>query len=278
MAKQRYINTKFWSDSFVIELNPLDRYLFFYLLTNEHTNIAGIYELPFVRMAQETGIDKEMLPKMLERLATKIKHVDGWVIIKNFQRHQKQNDSVKIGISKVMVDLPMKIRGIYTGWVQPDTSLYPDTELSEPEPVSVAEPEPKPESASAKDVVNYFFELKGWANKNKDFYLKNKIIYARFMKPAKELLTLCEGSLEEAKECLKKVSVWAISRELDWSIETVFKKWYDLDLLKPKEKKPYYQGKRIFQKVPNGKWWCVSQDGNIRELGLYPKTSEIIYK
>lgn len=65
MSKNRFINTKFWSDNFIIELNPLDRYLFLYFLTNEHTNIAGIYELPLRTISFETGIEKDMLEKMI---------------------------------------------------------------------------------------------------------------------------------------------------------------------------------------------------------------------
>lgn len=96
-------------------------------------------------------------------------------------------------------------------------------------------------------LVDYFFELKGWANKEKSFYKQERIVYARYLRPAKELMSLCEGNLDEAKICLKKVSDWAQSRDLDWSIETIFKKWYDIDKLKPKEKKPYYRGNRVFE-------------------------------
>jgi hypothetical protein len=119
-------------------------------------------------------------------------------------------------------------------------------------------------AAKPQDVVNYFFELKGWANKDKDFYKKKKIIYARFLRPAKELLELCDGNLEEAKECLDKISKWATSHDLGWAIETVFKKWYELDYLKPKDKKPYIDGRRAFQKE-NGKWYLIEKNGEIKE-------------
>ncbi len=132
--------------------------------------------------------------------------------------------------------------------------------------------------SGVQELVNYFFELKGWGNKDKSFYEKNRIIYSRFVRPAKELLVLCEQNIPEAKECIRKVGDWAKSRDLDWGIETVFKKWYDLDLLKPKEKQPYYDGKRIFQKVPNGKWWCITGNGEIKELGVYPAEIQIDYK
>src|SRR3990167_7485726 len=98
MAKNRFINTKFWSDSFIVELNPLDRYLFLYFLTNEHTNICGIYELPLKRMADETGIEKDMLLKMLKRLKGRVDYIDGWVSLKNFTKHQSPSEKILIGI------------------------------------------------------------------------------------------------------------------------------------------------------------------------------------
>lgn len=111
MAKQRYVNTKFWSDSFISELNPLDRYLFLYFLTNEHTNIAGVYELPLKTISFETGIELDMLKKMLKRLTGKIEYVDGWVCIKNFQKHQSaESVTVKRGIEIEMSKIPDNIK------------------------------------------------------------------------------------------------------------------------------------------------------------------------
>lgn len=109
MAKNRFINTKFWSDNFVVELNPLDRYLFLYFLTNEHTNICGIYELPLKRMSDETGIEKEMLLKMLKRLKGKVEYVDGWIYIKNFIKHQSPSEKVLIGIENSKKLIPSHI-------------------------------------------------------------------------------------------------------------------------------------------------------------------------
>lgn len=104
------INTRFWSDGWVVELDPLERYLYLYLLTNEHTNIAGVYELPIRVMAFESGIDKEMLPKMLKRFSEKIVYTGGWVAIKNFQKHQSSSsEKVKRGIEIEMSKIPPKI-------------------------------------------------------------------------------------------------------------------------------------------------------------------------
>ena len=42
MAKFRYVNTRFWDDSYVAELSPLEKLAFLYLLTNSLTTIAGV--------------------------------------------------------------------------------------------------------------------------------------------------------------------------------------------------------------------------------------------
>ena len=123
-------------------------------------------------------------------------------------------------------------------------------------------------------VIHYFFERKGWVYKGTPAEIK---LFGRFTRPAKDLLALCEGDVPAAKECISKISEWAKSHDLDWSIETVFKKWYEIDLLKPKEKKPYYDGARIFQKNKDGKWWIVRPDG-IKELGIWPKKEQILWK
>lgn len=106
------INTKFWSDSWVREkINPLDRYLFLYFLTNEHTSICGIYELSMSTICFETGIDRDELQRvMLPRLQPKLYYIDGWVIIPNFIKHQNQN-SPKIlkGIESELEEVPPDI-------------------------------------------------------------------------------------------------------------------------------------------------------------------------
>lgn len=121
MSKQRAVNTKFWSDPWVRdELNPLDRYLFLYFLTNEHTNISGVYELPLATLAFETGLDKEVIEKtMLKRLRPKVIYHKSWVIIPKFPRHQNlKSDDVIKGILREFESAPTPIReeAIHRGW------------------------------------------------------------------------------------------------------------------------------------------------------------------
>src|SRR3990167_111504 len=129
MSKQRFINTKFWSDNYIVNLNPLERYLFLYFLTNEHTNISGIYELPLKRMATETGIDIDMLPKMLKRMVGKIYYVDGWVCIVNFEKHQRSRGSPKIekGIELAKKEVPVTILDKFSTLISSLPIDYPYT-------------------------------------------------------------------------------------------------------------------------------------------------------
>jgi hypothetical protein len=119
-----------------------------------------------------------------------------------------------------------------------------------------------------RTIITYFFKTKGVSLEElKRDAKKRKIIYSRFTRPAKQLLELA-GSLEKAKEAIQKVAEWANSRGLDYAIETVFKKWLELDRLKPKEivKKPYYQGNPMVWSQTHRKWYVIDEYGNWLEF------------
>lgn len=104
------VNTRFWNDGFISQLDPIEKLLFIYFITNEHTNICGIYELPLKIAAVETGIDPSMFEKILTRMKDKILYIDGWVCVKNFPKHQSaDNPKIKIGIEREMMAIPSHI-------------------------------------------------------------------------------------------------------------------------------------------------------------------------
>lgn len=112
MATKRYINTRFWSDTYVDDLDPTEKLMFLYFLTNERTTLAGVYELPLKIMAVETGIDKSMIEKILRRFEDdgKIWYIEGWVWIKNHIKHQNyENPNIQKGIARIMAELPPKV-------------------------------------------------------------------------------------------------------------------------------------------------------------------------
>lgn len=134
------------------------------------------------------------------------------------------------------------------------------------------------EETAIRQIVTYYFETKGLSLQElKKNAKKRKIIYSRFTKPAKQLLEL-SGSIAKAKEAIRKVADWAKSRNLDYAIETVFKKWLELDRLKPKEivKKPFFQGKPMVWSETKRKWYVINDDGEWLEFAA--KESEIEWR
>jgi len=110
MSKRRYISDSFWSHNWVEDLDPLEKYLYLYLLTNQLVSICWIYEIKAKRIAYETGIDKEMILKMILRFenAKKI-YYDNWIIcITNFVKNKnikKIEDNLWKWIEREVKDL-----------------------------------------------------------------------------------------------------------------------------------------------------------------------------
>ena len=111
MAKFRTVNTRFWSDGYIEGLDPSEKLLYLYLLTNPNTDICGIYELSLRDMAFHTGFDKDMLMKILGRFQydEKVYYFHGWIVIKNFIKNQIVNPKVKLGIERSLKTVPAKV-------------------------------------------------------------------------------------------------------------------------------------------------------------------------
>ncbi len=124
------------------------------------------------------------------------------------------------------------------------------------------------EETAIRQIVTHYFKTKELSlDELKKNAKKRKIIYSRFTKPAKQLLELA-GSIEKAKKAIDKVSLWAKSRDLDYAIETVFKKWLELDRLKPKEvvKKPFFQGNPMVWSQTHRKWYVIDENNEWLEF------------
>jgi hypothetical protein len=124
------------------------------------------------------------------------------------------------------------------------------------------------EKTKIRQVVTHYFRTKGISLAQlKKNAKKRKIIYSRYTRPAKQLIELA-GSVEKAKKAIDKVAEWAKSRNLDYAIETVFKKWLELDRLKPKEivKKPYFKGNPMVWSETKKKWYVISPEGEWLEF------------
>lgn len=134
------------------------------------------------------------------------------------------------------------------------------------------------EETAIRQIITHFFETKGVSlDELKKSAKKRKIVYSRYTKPAKQLLELA-GSVEKAEKAIDKVADWANSRDLDYTIETVFKKWLELDRLKPKEivKKPFFRNMPMIWSETKKKWYVIDNFGEWLEFA--GKEKEIEWK
>lgn len=152
LGKKRYINTRFWEDVYISNLDPIEKLLFLYFITNPHTNIGGIYEIPLKTIAVDTGIDKEMVEKVIRRFSAdnKVFYIKGWVCVVNFSKHQGDSPSIKQGIEKAFKDAPPEImlilqgnhtqspHSVHTVPPQPDLSESISESISESKSISIS--------------------------------------------------------------------------------------------------------------------------------------------
>ena len=114
MAKNilRSVNTKFWQDPFVENLEANSKYLFLYLLTNPLTNMLGIYEISIKRISYDTGLKKEIVLKVLKDFekTEKVYYIDNFIILRNFLKNQNLNANMKTGAINIFNELPMSLK------------------------------------------------------------------------------------------------------------------------------------------------------------------------
>lgn len=111
MAKNRYVNTRFWDDSYITRLSPNEKLIFLYLLTNPLTTIAGVYELSVKRVAFDVGLSVKEISRTLDQFqrGRKIVREGDWIGIVNFIKHQSLNPKVKLGIRKELKGAPEQL-------------------------------------------------------------------------------------------------------------------------------------------------------------------------
>ena len=90
MGTQRYIDTSFWDDAWIQELDPSQKFLYLYLLTNPLTNVAGISELTIKRICFDTGFNSDTVKNILNVFeeADKVYNWGNYIILKNAPKHQ----------------------------------------------------------------------------------------------------------------------------------------------------------------------------------------------
>ena len=173
MSWNAQINSDFWIDSYTAELDPIEKVLFVYLLTSPHGNISGIYQIPLRNIATDTGIEKEMVIKILARFQKdgKVLYKDGWVCLKNRIKFNKMdNTSIKKGVEKRIkncpdfinefLNLPITNDTLYTPCVFLDKDIDKDIEIDkDKDKNSITKTKLKKEkNPQIKVLIDYFFD------------------------------------------------------------------------------------------------------------------------
>ena len=133
MSKQRSVDTCFWDDRYVTSLDPSEKLLFLYLLTNTLTNICGVYQIEMRRIAFDTGFDADTVKRMLDRLERDQKCIyrDGWIAMRNWIKHQKtQAPGVREGIKAQLEKVPLELMEYVTGVEQGLDQVRPPSNLT----------------------------------------------------------------------------------------------------------------------------------------------------
>jgi hypothetical protein len=140
MAKQRIVNTHFWRDNFILGLRPDERLLFLWVITNPATDLCGAYEAAMPTIELETGLKAKRIREIFDTFEAsgKILYRDGWVIIRNFSKHQNgTSTNIKKGVERSLSNCPDWIKDRLSIGIKPPERV-PNQALPEPEP----EPEP----------------------------------------------------------------------------------------------------------------------------------------
>lgn len=196
------VSTSFWSDNYTADLDPIEKLLFLYLLTCERSTLAGVYELPIKLMAVETGIENEMVKKILGRFEEdgKVKYEGGWVAVKNFLKHHEHGSpTVKKGIEDAIKSAPVWAKdfigkGIDT--LTPSSSSFTINSAAR-EVYEAIEEQEKPRSQAkyphSKEVFSWFPDpQKSWeALRNVQEREYGEYLYDRGEKVVRGIISFC---------------------------------------------------------------------------------------
>lgn len=238
MSRQRMINTRFWDDDYTSNLDPIEKLMFLYFLSNTSTNICGIYEIPLKKVAMDTGIDKEMVNKIVDRFTRdgKIFYHNGWVCLKNFIKNQNQRSpQVLTGIQREMEEVPQEIMDIFIGYGYPmDTLLHlTKPNLTKPN-LSDADNEKEfnleEKLQKMEKIPNSYLDIIASFIREKPVKVENSkqlsIVISRFARVSQKLSgAYTNEQIFGAAEKIKKENKRRENRgdDVDWTLETILK-------------------------------------------------------
>jgi hypothetical protein len=133
MSKNTFFHTRFWQDTYISDLDPIEKLLFVYALTSPYLGLTGIYETPIKHIAFETGLDRDMVVKIFERFATekKVVYHKGWLCVTNYPKYQSfKGEKLLIAVEREIKRVPKDILDFFIGFGYPiDTLSIPSMDM-----------------------------------------------------------------------------------------------------------------------------------------------------
>jgi hypothetical protein len=112
MKKLRSVATNFWSDPYIEELHSDFKLVYLYLITNDKTNMLGVYEASSKKIAFEVSLTANRVEEGLDvfKKDKKIYYENNYVVLFNFLKHQRFNTNMKKSAIDVYNSLPTEYR------------------------------------------------------------------------------------------------------------------------------------------------------------------------
>jgi hypothetical protein len=114
LTKQRYISTSIWSDDWFDSLAITEKLIYFNLLTNDHTNVAGVYPFALKYIRADLDISRDEVAKAMEKFERdgKAFFYHEYMIIPKWLKHQKigVRGNLFMGVLKILRALPDDIK------------------------------------------------------------------------------------------------------------------------------------------------------------------------
>ena len=108
MDIKRSINTKVWNDPWFEDLQSNDKLVWLYLLSNQYSNLLGIYEISVKRISYDTSLGAETIRKAFEgfEMVRKAFHINGYIVVVNWLKNQSMNANMKKNVKQLLSELP----------------------------------------------------------------------------------------------------------------------------------------------------------------------------
>lgn len=212
---KRFTCTEKWKKVWFRKLSPIHKCFWTYLCDN--CNHAGVWEVDFE--AAEWFIGKELDLKQLKADFSKqyveIAKGKKW-FVRDFVEFQygTLNPDNRAHLSVINI---LKKEGAYKGL----TSSLEGRKDKDMDKDKVKEKDKDKEATPLQEIVNFYFSIKDYTDK--DWIKQN---YARYTKVAKRLLVLADS--KGVCEAITKGKAYFEGKKLDWTLETIEKRWNEL--------------------------------------------------